>query len=655
MTRKIVGLLLVLALSVGTTACTNVSDSSSESTEDVSKESSASQSTEDGKDSQGVGQQVDDVSQEQGNQGNDQSVVSDGQELILFPGYYADVYYGIDSNGNKLSEYRWQDVCEKLKQKGMNFDNAVMSAMGDGVFFVYQYEMIENRYGYKVYAVDAKSLEVVSLWTSSEGWWLNSIDFYQGKVYITSASDGAVSVEEVYVKDQNSLSFALVQNPNAQFIQSLQGFDLRLSSVNLGNRYGCCSITRVLDEAGYVIGSLDDQYYKFTKDGMVSVLPGMSGYAYIQGYDEDGVVYSKFDNDTSTNNLYGVNLKTGENLLIAMGANDSTKELLAYADGKAYYCVSKENPVILRTNTVYQFDFNSGNSRELYQKDTIPGATDVQPGTQSFQLVNGKIYFVTLQGTELHWVKVDPDASSISFQDQNLVVGEKNVFKYGSIINDTYVGRCKYCGIPLEEYYGEEFVLDEKYSPVASKINQTLADGLQSRIQSYYEQEVEGTDEDCEDHKENPIIWCTSIEKEVNKVEILWDQYLTIEYSGYWYAGGAHGMPSDYQRLFDLTTGEELTLKDIYQGSEKSFKKLVAEKTKEDFLSYEEGSTPYFAEDADEVYEDAYEYAGLTSLNILFHETGISVLYDPYEMGPYASGFIEVSISYEELLGQSRF
>ena len=150
-------------------------------------------------------------------------------------------------------------------------------------------------------------------------------------------------------------------------------------------------------------------------------------------------------------------------------------------------------------------------------------------------------------------------------------------------------------------------------------------------------------------------MWCNTVEKEVNKVDILWNQYLTIDYSGYWYGGGAHGMPSSYQRLFDLTTGEELTLKDIYQGSEKSFKQLVAEKTKEDFLSYEEGYAPYFAEDADMVYEEAYEYAGLTSLNIMFYETGISVLYAPYEMGPYASGFIDVFISYEELLGQSKF
>ena len=35
-----------------------------------------------------------------------------------------------------------------------------------------------------------------------------------------------------------------------------------------------------------------------------------------------------------------------------------------------------------------------------------------------------------------------------------------------------------------------------------------------------------------------------------------------------------------------------------------------------------------------------------------FQEDGVNLVYPPYDMGPYASGFIEVFISYEELLGR---
>ncbi|MBQ2100837.1 MAG: DUF3298 domain-containing protein, partial [Lachnospiraceae bacterium] len=84
-------------------------------------------------------------------------------------------------------------------------------------------------------------------------------------------------------------------------------------------------------------------------------------------------------------------------------------------------------------------------------------------------------------------------------------------------------------------------------------------------------------------------------------------------------------------------------------------KKLVATKTQADFLSYDEDMNPYYGgEDADSIYQKAYEYASLDASLITFEETGIYVIYSPYDMGPYASGFINIFISYEELLGRTQ-
>ncbi len=135
-------------------------------------------------------------------------------------------------------------------------------------------------------------------------------------------------------------------------------------------------------------------------------------------------------------------------------------------------------------------------------------------------------------------------------------------------------------------------------------------------------------------------------------MQILNEKYLTVDYSGYWYAGGAHGMPYMNQRLFDLSTGEEKTLQDFYRGSSKDFKKLIATKTKEDYLSYPENESPYFAGDADTVYQQAYDYALLDKGNLIFGKDGIDYYYPPYDMGPYASGYIFIHISYQELLGR---
>lgn len=125
-----------------------------------------------------------------------------------------------------------------------------------------------------------------------------------------------------------------------------------------------------------------------------------------------------------------------------------------------------------------------------------------------------------------------------------------------------------------------------------------------------------------------------------------------VDSHGYWFAGGAHGMPYIGQRIFDLSSGEELGVRDFYQGSEKDFKELVARKTKEDFESYSLYESPYYSEDGDQVYQTAYEYADLDATQVIFGEDGVVIVYQPYEMGPFASGFIEVSISYEEFLGR---
>ena len=82
------------------------------------------------------------------------------------------------------------------------------------------------------------------------------------------------------------------------------------------------------------------------------------------------------------------------------------------------------------------------------------------------------------------------------------------------------------------------------------------------------------------------------------------------------------------------------------------FKALVAYKTKEDFLSYSDGGSPYFSGDADEIFNQAYESASLERGTVDFAEDGIYYYYPPYEMGPYAAGYIDVFITYEELLGR---
>ena len=137
-----------------------------------------------------------------------------------------------------------------------------------------------------------------------------------------------------------------------------------------------------------------------------------------------------------------------------------------------------------------------------------------------------------------------------------------------------------------------------------------------------------------------------SYDNELSRVEVLGADYLTVDYSGYEYTGGAHGYPYRSHYLFDLTTGEEKTLADLYQGSVDEFKDIVAQYSVQ---NWKDNPDPYFGWDSeDAAYADLYDNASLDML-MRYGTDGIVIEYSPYEYGPYASGYIGVEIPYEAL------
>lgn len=147
-----------------------------------------------------------------------------------------------------------------------------------------------------------------------------------------------------------------------------------------------------------------------------------------------------------------------------------------------------------------------------------------------------------------------------------------------------------------------------------------------------------------------------SYERCFSGVEALGTHYLELSFSDYEYWGGAHGMPGLSFYLFDTDTGSEITLKDLYGGTEEDFKKTVAEysvmdwKNSTEYRYYSDYETA-IAEDPDaeqKMYDEFYESAYLDMLTT-FAQDGIYIIYYPYDKGPYASGFIDVFIPYGAL------
>ena len=215
--------------------------------------------------------------------------------------------------------------------------------------------------------------------------------------------------------------------------------------------------------------------------------------------------------------------------------------------------------------------------------------------------------------------------------------------------------QCPFCGIPLIERYGECMVIDPSLSPKADVINAYLKEQMREFVHGSGSEgdEAAQDDSECEYHKESPWAYCMTDDLNVTGVHMIGDHYMTVDMYGYWYGGGAHGYPNREQYLFDLDTGELKTIADFYTGTEEEFKTLLAEKTKEDALSYSSDDSPYFSsEDPDSIYDQAYDEASFETSNIEFLDDGIIVIYPPYDMGSYAAGFIVIFISYKELLGR---
>lgn len=120
------------------------------------------------------------------------------------------------------------------------------------------------------------------------------------------------------------------------------------------------------------------------------------------------------------------------------------------------------------------------------------------------------------------------------------------------------------------------------------------------------------------------------------------DQYLSIVVDGYSYLGGAHGMPYREVIILNAETGEDVQGEQLFAVKEEVF----LEKKQKAFESDIKKNPEMYWGDALEIVkstEDSYQKGYyLTDEGVVFY-------YAPYELAPYAAGFVEVTIPYSEI------
>lgn len=119
-------------------------------------------------------------------------------------------------------------------------------------------------------------------------------------------------------------------------------------------------------------------------------------------------------------------------------------------------------------------------------------------------------------------------------------------------------------------------------------------------------------------------------------------QIYSIRINSYSYSGGAH--PNSYtdSYLFDLQLGQFIDpaqVADDPVAFQKGAAELLLEKAQEQDEDVRAGFYPEYADVISRWYEGT----------VLFDSEGMTVVYSPYELGPYALGTVELKVGYDEL------
>lgn len=576
--------------------------------------------------------------------------------VLVYPG--AEYEYVINNEGERIAQYNKEEIIKTLESEGVdNASEAELRAYYDGILYYSVYEVEGEGGRYSVYALDTSSNEVLQVWKSKKDSFLKAVDCYNGNIYIsfTTYEDEREDYHEyVYVKDDNDFKYTKEENDIEKLLNASKGYSLETMSFSYNYSTEQKCYTRSHDENGFVIGldyTQKRRCVRITADGKTHRLKKIkNNVSEILGYDKNYVIYTVSDkNDYTQYSVYCYDIK-----------NDSVKKVvedgkynsyLGYYDDAFYYSSDKSEEYGHKKNCLYRYVPSTDTTSELYMEEAVPG-TEIDPVNSGFTIYNGSIYVISVKGDEIKWMNVVIEDGHASLKDIDCTVSTVNSLKYGNVQYKSDIIKCKKCKTLLGKNYEEVFELNPEYSGEYEKINNTLKKIMNDNIKSFKKNASESTGVSCEEHKEMPSQYCEECTNNVKDVNIIKEHYLTVLMNGYTYSGGAHGYPLRAMYTFDLTTGERLGIEDVFKGSEEDFKKIIAEKTVEDYKSYESennGMNPYYPDDYNNIYETVYKNAGFDTTNLEFREDGVEVVYYPYDMGSYASGFITFVIPYEDM------
>ena len=397
-----------------------------------------------------------------------------------------------------------------------------------------------------------------------------------------------------------------------------------VSYVNNGNQTAFPADT--LESIGkLVLINPDYEYVLYDRDGSTSLLGGE-----VSSYYNGKLLINRNTDDYSGYDYGLVDMKSGEYTYLCY--SDDRLNIVAMDNDYVYTSEDAEDG----RSTIYnKISLKNGRIDMLLDKQYSEDSLVTYVNGTMPCVLDGKLYTITSENYAMYNEIID-----LSTKEET-VSGESY---YDSGIGQ--VGKLERCseeytapdGTVLMTVNAEVLKVSDRYAG-ASKINAVMSDVLDSLSNHDADrQEALSWYEDA--GEDNAWFPRYSFDAEVSKITYLDEKVLGFEMNGYDYYGGAHGMPWKDNYLFDLETGERLTLGDLVAVTEEELDAIVVDAYKNN------GEWEYYWDESENTIIEGISYE---TTDFTVTEDGLKFYFYPYALASYAQGFTYATVPYDRL------
>ena len=397
-----------------------------------------------------------------------------------------------------------------------------------------------------------------------------------------------------------------------------------VSYVNNGNQTAFPDDT-IKNNGKMVLINPDYEYVLYDRDGSTSLLGGE-----VSSYYNGKLLINRNTDDYSGYDYGLVDMKSGEYTYLCY--SDDRLNIVAMDNDYVYTSEDAEDG----RSTIYnKISLKNGRIDMLLDKQYSEDSLVTYVNGTMPCVLDGKLYTITSENYAMYNEIID-----LSTKEET-VSGESY---YDSGIGQ--VGKLERCseeytapdGTVLMTVNAEVLKVSDRYAG-ASKINAVMSDVLDSLSNHDADrQEALSWYEDA--GEDNAWFPRYSFDAEVSKITYLDEKVLGFEMNGYDYYGGAHGMPWKDNYLFDLETGERLTLGDLVAVTEEELDAIVVDAYKNN------GEWEYYWDESENTIIEGISYE---TTDFTVTEDGLKFYFYPYALASYAQGFTYATVPYDRL------